>query len=65
MLIFLDKSTAGLGAIITPTAALIAAFIANQVNAKNRSSVSTDMAKQVVDSLTGNLTANPDNNESI
>lgn len=65
VLIFLDKSTAGLGAIITPTAALIAAFIANQVNAKNRSSVSTDMAKQVVDSLTGNLTANPDNNESI
>ena len=65
VLIFLDKSTAGLGAIITPTAALITAFIANQVNAKNRSSVSTDMAKQVVDSLTGNLTANPDNNESI
>ena len=65
VLIFLDKSTMGLGAIITPTAALIAAFIANQVNARNRSSVSTDMAKQVVDSLTGNLTANPDNNESI
>ena len=67
VLIFLDKPTAGLGlgAIITATAALIAAFIANQVNAKNRSSVSTDMAKQVVDSLTGNLTANPDNNESI
>ena len=65
VLIFLDKPTAGLGAIITATAALIAAFIANQVNAKNRSSVSIDMAKQVVDSLTGNLTANPDNNESM
>ena len=56
VLIALDKQAAGLGAIITPTAAIIAAFIANQVSARKRNSTVADKVKITIEELVSKMT---------